>query len=602
MSKQKSVAAPRHPGKRPEKGDPTRGSANQSSSTFSPAAMREIVESVVIAFVLAFLFRTFEAEAFVIPTGSMAPTLMGRHKDLECEACGYSYRVSASAEVDKESSRPTGVQITSATCPVCRYTMNVGRNNPRGENYRSYKGDRILVGKFPYQFADPERWDVAVFKYPGEARTNYIKRVVGLPGETLRIRHGDIFTERDGQPETIARKPLDKIRAMLQPVHDNDYVLPQVAEGHWPARWTPRAAGPSQPGDWVASEDLKSFRVAGSADQEVWLSYQHRVPSYADWEKWLAGQWSSQDEIKPQLITDFNAYNTSDPSSGGGWPGSFWPSNMAEGAESGSLRPGQPPPGETLGLNWVGDLALECEVEVEEATGTVTFELIEGGKRLGCVIDLATGKGSFRIDGEEQSTFSTPMSAAGEYKVLLANIDDQLTLDIDGQTTVFAYEPQGNHRPTADDLEPVRIASQGAKLSVRHLKVGRDIYYIALRAGDGREPRVTEYDASNNPFRTQSREEVARVLSSPEEWGGFARGNEVEFKLGPDQFFMLGDNSAASQDSRWWEALNAEYYVSRELLIGKALVIYWPHSLDEIPGTPIPIRFFPNFWRMGLVR
>ena len=53
-------------------------SAAKSLSTGSgvnTSAVREIIESVVIAFVLAFLFRTFEAEAFVIPTGSMAPTL-----------------------------------------------------------------------------------------------------------------------------------------------------------------------------------------------------------------------------------------------------------------------------------------------------------------------------------------------------------------------------------------------------------------------------------------------------------------------------------------------------------------------------------------------
>ena len=62
----------------------------------SAAAIRETIESVVIAFVLAFLFRTFEAEAFVIPTGSMAPTLMGRHKDYDCPKCGY--RVSGRCE------------------------------------------------------------------------------------------------------------------------------------------------------------------------------------------------------------------------------------------------------------------------------------------------------------------------------------------------------------------------------------------------------------------------------------------------------------------------------------------------------------------------
>src|ERR1700754_2660815 len=70
-------------------------------------AFRETVESIVIAFVLAFLFRTFEAEAFVIPTGSMAPTLMGRHKDVECPKCGYHYEVSASEEESEDGSRPT---------------------------------------------------------------------------------------------------------------------------------------------------------------------------------------------------------------------------------------------------------------------------------------------------------------------------------------------------------------------------------------------------------------------------------------------------------------------------------------------------------------
>ena len=64
-----------------------------SQGYFSPESIREIVESVVIAFVLAFLFRTFEAEAFVIPTGSMAPTLMGRHKDVVCDQCGTPTQV-----------------------------------------------------------------------------------------------------------------------------------------------------------------------------------------------------------------------------------------------------------------------------------------------------------------------------------------------------------------------------------------------------------------------------------------------------------------------------------------------------------------------------
>ena len=68
--------------------------------------------------------------------------------------------------------------------------------NPQGQDYPSYDGDRILVAKFPYEFADPKRWDVVVFKYPGNATVNYIKRLVGLPGETIRIRDGDLWIRR----------------------------------------------------------------------------------------------------------------------------------------------------------------------------------------------------------------------------------------------------------------------------------------------------------------------------------------------------------------------------------------------------------------------
>ena len=63
---------------------------------------------------------------------------------------------------------------------------------------------------------------------------------------------------------------------------------------------------------------------------------------------------------------------------------------------------------------------------------------------------------------------------------------------------------------------------------------------------------------------------------------------------------MLGDNSAASKDSRLWD--ESQFYVNRELLIGRALFVYWPHSWDKIPGTPIPFPFFPDFGRMRFVR
>ena len=192
---------------------------------------RETVESLVIAFTLALLFRAFEAEAFVIPTGSMAPTLMGRHKDLDCSECEFNFQAGASREEDDQSHtlrtelgrvnreierlrrladdssagpqqrevakqqvadlespggklsvlqmRLAGKMIASATCPNCGNVMKLiegeGPSVTYDARYPSYNGDRILVDKFAYDFREPNRWDVIVFKYPEGANTNYIK-------------------------------------------------------------------------------------------------------------------------------------------------------------------------------------------------------------------------------------------------------------------------------------------------------------------------------------------------------------------------------------------------------------------------------------------
>src|SRR5947209_16730887 len=77
---------------------------------------RETIESVAMAVILALLFRGFVAEAFVIPTGSMAPTLDGRHKDLKCPKCGKWYEVTCSSEQRSDGSL-TGMHVINGTCP-----------------------------------------------------------------------------------------------------------------------------------------------------------------------------------------------------------------------------------------------------------------------------------------------------------------------------------------------------------------------------------------------------------------------------------------------------------------------------------------------------
>lgn len=228
--------------------------------------IRETIESVAIAFALAFLFKTFEAEAFVIPTGSMAPTLMGRHKDVVCPECGYRYSASGSEEADRDGNIKRDEngnvsqqdQVISCTCPVCRYTMSVDPLDPdavgRDAN-PSYSGDRIWVSKVPYHLMEPRRWDVIVFRFPEEADTYYIKRLVGLPNETVKIYHGDIYAKGALDDDfVIQRKPPNKVRAMAQVVHDNDYVSPTLVKHNWPPRWQTRA-DEAGPGTWEMSDD-----------------------------------------------------------------------------------------------------------------------------------------------------------------------------------------------------------------------------------------------------------------------------------------------------------------------------------------------------------
>jgi len=78
---------------------------------------REIVVTIVFVVVLVLLLKTFQAEAFVIPTGSMATTLLGYHKDVVCEKCRFPFKVNASDEVEK---RPPDI-VVEWTCPNCRF-------------------------------------------------------------------------------------------------------------------------------------------------------------------------------------------------------------------------------------------------------------------------------------------------------------------------------------------------------------------------------------------------------------------------------------------------------------------------------------------------
>src|SRR5437868_2000775 len=136
--------------------------------------LREIVETVVFVVVLVLMLKSFVAEAFVIPTGSMAETLYGYQKLVTCPKCRYEFPVNCSCEVDPQQGPPT--PVVACTCPNCRYHVDFASE---GISPSWHTGDRVLVAKFLYDLNVlgmdmPKRHDVVVFKYPMEPQQGHV--------------------------------------------------------------------------------------------------------------------------------------------------------------------------------------------------------------------------------------------------------------------------------------------------------------------------------------------------------------------------------------------------------------------------------------------
>ena len=119
-----------------------------AEATFQKSTLREYFESILVAVVLALFVRTFVFQAFKIPTGSMKPNLLvGDH-----------------LIVNKFIFAPTASPLERALLPM----------------------------------RDIRRGDIIVFKFPEEPERDFIKRVVGLPGDTLELKNQTVLI--NGQP------------------------------------------------------------------------------------------------------------------------------------------------------------------------------------------------------------------------------------------------------------------------------------------------------------------------------------------------------------------------------------------------------------------
>jgi len=538
---------------------------------------RETFESIAFAFVLALFFRTFVAEAFVIPTGSMAPTLYGRNKDVVCSGCGFKYAIGASDELDDASGfLIPGRRIDQSMCPNCRHMQSV-------KSVSAFTGDRILVNKSAFQFGEPDRWDVIVFRYPEDSQKNYIKRLVGLPGETIRVERGDVYakTGTTGEFHILRKQDPNKQKLLQQVVYDDNHPPTELLKNGWPEAWQPRihSNDTSAPAGWETDVDgwkhdpnARKFDLAASDDIR-WIRYQHLVPTLVEWGAAEDGKAVSGDP-RPQLISDLCGYNA-------------YTGGHASGLEDDRY--------------WVGDLTLTCTVNIKSVASQpiLTLELNEGVRRYRCQIDVATGTARLTQNDDlapdpnnageiELATARTAINGPGTYRLRFANVDDRLCLWVNDNwmnsgLVSFGegakYNAPGNQRPQDADLVPAGVAARGLDISVSGLLIERDIYYRAERSDFGHDYEVDPH--------IQLRE----ALSKPTEWGDLYEKHKhaAEFsELGSDEFFVMGDNSPRSQDSRLWpndvRRAKNRHAVPGTALIGKAFFIYWPHAVPFLNG------------------
>ena len=168
--------------------------------------------------------------------------------------------------------------------------------------------------------------------------------------------------------------------------------------------------------------------------------------------------------------------------------------------------------------------------------------------------------------------------------------------------------------PTADDLEPVRIAAHQAEIAVDGLVLNRDVYYTL-------DPSEVDYANLDGDARFDA-SALFELLSDPDQFGRLSWREPRDYPIAPGRYLMLGDNSPWSRDARAWghvdqidpalpdrgwdDSGRASWEVPEVLLVGKAFCVYWPHLKPVWPhlrlGDDLRIPALPYVGRMRWIR
>lgn len=500
-----------------------------------------------------------------------------------------------------------------------------------GANWKS--GDRVLVGKCLYDtgLERPARFDVVVFKFPqkpvenGSAK-NYIKRLLGLPGELLALLFGRVFVmnPEEGEPlfpppHVVTTKDGLTREGFLVRKDDKSVVLRDF-DGEREETFRPdevesvvaippeKLRAPRymleknvQAVEWFRAGKFRIVRKPPSVMLATRrIVYDNDYPAKdlegPRWQRWLPEKESGwESDGKNGFRVDAGKEDAAV------WLRYRHILRPKEGPVGGAQDPQRQLITDELGYNsivmvgnhsdqpdpnWVGDLMVECKVETTRGDGEFLLELARGVDRFQAQFQIGGGLCTlYRIgaDGKkvEVASASCALKGTGTRQIRFANFTSRLTVWVDGELPFGPgadYAPpelrQADEKdldaegmaqrlgPTKNDLQPASIGSAGAGVQVSQIRLWRDTYYT--QAGQ---------QSDLNLANAAERKELARApFFNPQHrgWNNFRRMDPLTMYVQKEHLLCLGDNSTKSYDGRDWGL------VPERLLLGRALLVYYP--------------------------